>query len=232
MKRPSRPDRLADIARAATREFGRVGYRRTQMANVAVEAGVSAGAMYSYVESKEALFHLVFAHGFGRLDREDSGRPLATPAMADTVKLIGQGLRKATATPRLRAALELDAPSDVRVELTAIIEEWYATIESVWPLLAVIERSAADLPELEVLYFQRGRPGYLAQLTRYLDMRAGSGHLRATADTAVAARMLLETITWFAWHRREDRDAKVYDDERARTTIVELLCDAFVPGTS
>ncbi len=202
------------------------------MANVAVEAGVSAGAMYSYVESKEALFHLVFAHGFGRLDPEDSGRPLATPAMADTVKLIGQGLRKATATPRLRAALESDAPSDVRVELTAIIEEWYATIESVWPLLAVIERSAADLPELEVLYFQRGRPGYLAQLTRYLDMRAGSGHLRATADTAVAARMLLETITWFAWHRREDRDAKVYDDDRARTTIVELLCDAFVPGTS
>ncbi len=232
MKRPSRPDRLAHIARAATREFGRLGYRRTQMANVAGEAGVSAGAIYSYVESKEALFHLVFAYGFGRLDSDHSDRPLATPTMADTVKLIGQGLRKATATPRLSAALEADAPHDVRVELTAIVEEWYAAIEGVWPLLAVIERSAADLPDLEALYFQRGRPGYLAQLTRYLDTRAGTGHLRMTTDTAVAARMLLETITWFAWHRREDRDAKVYDDERVRTTIVELLCDGFVPETS
>lgn len=198
----------------------------------AVEAGVSAGAIYSYVESKEALFHLVFAYGFGRLDREGSDRPLATPAMAETVKLIGQGLRKATATPRLRAALESDAPRDVRAELSEIIEEWYSVIERVWPLLAVIERSAADVPELEALYFQRGRPGYLAQLTRYLDKRAGTGHLRTTTDTAVAARMLLETITWFAWHRREDRDAKVYDDERARTTVVELLCAAFVPVTS
>jgi AcrR family transcriptional regulator len=229
MARPTRPDRFADIARAATREFGRLGYRRTQMANVAVEAGVSAGAIYSYVESKEALFHLVFAYGFGQLDRDDAVRPLATPTMADTVKLIGQGLRKATATPRLRVALESDPPRDVRAELTEIIDERYTTIERVWPLLAVIERSAADLPDLEVLYFQRGRRGYLAQLTRYLDARARTGHLRATTDAAVAARMLLETITWFAWHRREDRDAGLYNDERARTTIVELLCDAFVP---
>jgi AcrR family transcriptional regulator len=199
------------------------------MTNVAVEAGVSAGALYSYVESKEALFHLVFAYGFGRIDGDHPAPPLATPEMADTVKLIGQGLRKATATPRLRVALESDAPRDVRLELSEIIEEWYAAIEQLWPLLAVIERSAADLPELEELYFQRGRPGYLAQLTRYLDKRARSGDLRATTDTAVAARMLLETITWFAWHRREDRDAEVYDDERARTTIVELLCDGFVP---
>jgi AcrR family transcriptional regulator len=231
MTRPSRQDRLAEIASAATRVFGKLGYRRTQVANVAVEAGVSSGAIYSYVESKEALFHLVFAFGFGRLDAAPS-LPITNATMAETVKLIRQGLRKTMATPKLRAALDAEAPADGRAELTAIIEERYATMEEVWPLLAVIERCAADLPELETLYFQRGRPGYLAELTRYLEVRTRTGHFRPTTDTAVAARLMTETITWFAWHRREDRDAGVYDDERVRATVIELLCAAFLPATA
>jgi AcrR family transcriptional regulator len=230
MSRPTREDRLAEIAGAATREFGRVGYRRTQMARVASDAGVSAGAVYSYVASKEALFHLVFAFGFGRLDGASSELPLATPAMADTAKLIRMGLRESAATPLLRAALEVEVPVDIRAELTALVTERYVTIEQIWPMLAVIERSAADLPDVEELYFRRGRPGYLAQLTRYLERRARTGHLQVTTDTAVAARMMTETITWFAWHRHEDRDADLYDDERARATIVELLCNAFIPA--
>ena len=58
--------------------------------------------------------------------------------------------------------------------------------ERLWPVLAVIERCAVDLPELESLYFQRGRPSHLAQLTTYLEQRA-AGHLRTLSDAAVAA---------------------------------------------
>jgi AcrR family transcriptional regulator len=224
--RSSQQDRLADIAGAATRVFGRLGYRRTQMAAVAAEAGLSTGAIYSYVASKEALFHLVFAFGFGAIGERLPDLPIAAPPFDDTLQLIRQGLRKSAATPRLRAALD-DAPIDMRTELAAIIEERYTAIEQIWPLLAVIERSAVDLHELEAFYFQQGRRGYLGQLTRYLEQRARSGHLRPLPDAAVAARMMTETIVWFAWHRREDRDAALYEDERARTTIVELLCNAF-----
>ena len=51
--------------------------------------------------------------------------------------------------------------------------------------------------------------------------------LKRTTPTAIAARMMTETIVWFAWHRREDRDASLYDDDQARKTVVELLCNAF-----
>jgi AcrR family transcriptional regulator len=214
------------VALAATGVFGRLGYRRTQMAGVAAEAGISAGAVYTYVASKEALFHLVFAFGFDQLGERLPELPIPTPPFADTLQLIGQGLRKATATPRLRAAFEDDTPRDARAELVAVIEERYATIEQAWPLMAVIERSAVDLPELEELYFRRGRRGYLAQLTRYLEQRAATGHLRTLPDATVAARVMTETITWFAWHRHEDRDAGLYDDERVRATVIELLCNA------
>jgi AcrR family transcriptional regulator len=221
---------LADISRAATRVFGRLGYRRTQVALVASEAGISTGSIYSYVASKEALFYLVFAFGFGRLGEQLPDLPIAAPRFDDTLQLIRRGLRTSLATPCLRAALDERAPSDVRGELAAIIEERYAAVEGVWPLLAVIERSAVDLPELEAFYFQRGRPGYLGLLARYLDQRAQAGYIVSVRDPAVAARMMTETVVWFAWHRREDRDAALYDDELARATIVELLCHTFIPG--
>ena len=228
MKRPSQQDRLAEIAAAATRIFGRLGYRRAQMAGVAADAGLSAGAIYTYVESKEALFHLVFAVGFGELGDQLPELPVATPSSDETIRLIGKGLRRSAATPRLREALDEDAPIDLRAELAAIIEERYAMMERIWPLLAVIERSAVDLPELEALYFQRGRRGQLAQLTRYIEQRMRAGHFQTMTDPSVAARVIVETVTWFAWHRRDDRDADAYDDRRARTTIIELLCNAFI----
>ena len=39
----SQQDRLADVARAATRAFGRLGYRRTQMAAVATREVLLGG---------------------------------------------------------------------------------------------------------------------------------------------------------------------------------------------
>ncbi|HVC71863.1 MAG TPA: helix-turn-helix domain-containing protein [Acidimicrobiales bacterium] len=228
MPRASPPKRLVDVAKAATGVFGRLGYRRAHMAEVATQAGLSAGAVYTYVESKEALFHLVFAHAFGQFAEGMPSLPLATPAFAETLELIGQGLRKTTATPLLKAALDQSDPGDIETELTTIIEERYAMTERVWPVLAVIERCAVDLPELEALYFQRGRPRHLAQLTRYLELRAASGHLRTMTDATVAARIVTESITWFAWHRREDRDARFYDDEAARRTVIEFVCHALI----
>jgi AcrR family transcriptional regulator len=215
------PERLVEVAEAATRVFGRLGYRRTHMADVAAQAGFSSGAVYTYVESKEALFHLVFAHAFGQFAEGMPPLPLATPPFADTLHVIGQGLRKGAATPVLGDALDHVDPGDIGAELTAIIER-------LWPILAVIERCAVDFPELETLYFGRGRPGHLAQLTRYLEQRAASGHLRTMSDAAVAARLVTEAVTWFAWHRRDDRDARSYDDEAARRTVIEFVCHALI----
>jgi AcrR family transcriptional regulator len=226
--RASQADRIADIAAAGTRVFGRLGYRRTQMASVAKEAGLSTGAIYTYVSSKEALFHLVVAVGFRKLPPEPD-LPLGAPPFADTLALIADGLRQNVGSPGLRAALEREAPDDVRAEFTAIVEERYDSVAKVWPLLAVVERCAVDIPELQDLYFRRGRRSQLSYVTRYLDSRAQTGRLRKFPDTEVAARALVETVVWFAWHRREDKDPASYDEAAARATVIELMCNAFVP---
>lgn len=228
MPRVRTEERLGEIAMAATQVFGRLGYRRTLVAHVATEAGLSAGAVYTYVESKEALFHLVFAHGFGELGDPLPDLPLATPTIEETVGLIGRGLRREAAAPVLAAALDVADPEDVRSELAAIVEERFRILERLWPLLAVIERSAVDIPELESMYFQRGRRTHHAQLDQYLAKRAESGHLRRTSDPAVTARIIAETVTWFAWHRREDRDAALFEDDHVLGTIVEFVTNSLV----
>jgi AcrR family transcriptional regulator len=221
-------ERIAAIAGAATRVFGRQGYRGTRTAEVAAVAGLSSGALFTYVESKEALFHLVFAFGFGLYDDALPSLPIPTPGPGETVSLIVDALRKVPA-PALRAALAEDDPPDAAAELRGIVEERYATLEALWPVLAVIERCAVEVPELEDAYFDRVRRSYFAALTRYLEARAVGGHLRATPDAAVAARVVSESITWFAWHRHEGRDAVTYDDDVTRRTVVDLVCAALLP---
>jgi AcrR family transcriptional regulator len=227
MVRTPPAERLTEVADAATRVFGRLGYRRTRTSDVAAEAGLSSGALFTYVESKEALFHLVFAKGFGQFAEGLPPLPLATPSPGETVRLIEHGLRKADA-PRLMAAVHEHDPEDVRAELSAIVEERYATLETLWPLLSVIERSAVDLPELDEYYYRRARPAYLARLVQYVEDRMAGGYFRSMSDPGVAARIMSETIVWFAWHRHEGRDALGFDDDRTRRTVVEFICAALL----
>ena len=226
----SGPSRLTEVAEAATLVFRRQGYRRTHVADVAAEAGLSAGAVYTYVESKEALFHLVFAHAFGVFADGTPALPLATPKTADTVELIARGLREHAATPRLRVALEADSIGDVHAELAGIVGERFELLQRLWPVFAVIERSVDDVPGLDGLYFGRARHAHHEQLQHYLERRAAAGQLRPMEDPAATARIVTEAITWFAWHRHEDPGAEAYDDDRARRAVVKFVGDALVAG--
>jgi len=223
-------ERLVSIAIAATGVFGRRGYRGTRTADVAARAGMSAGLLFTYVESKEALFHLVFLHGLGLLPDGPLALPLSTPAPGETVTLLEQALGEAP-VPRIRAALADQEPADVAQELRGIVEERYDLIERYWPLLAVIERCAAEIPELEALWFGGARADSYAELGQYLERRMAGGLLRPMPDITVAARVVTESVAWFAWHRHEGRDSALYDDQTARRTVIEFVCAALLPDS-
>jgi AcrR family transcriptional regulator len=224
------PERLPEIAAAATGVFGRVGYKRTRTADVAAAAGLSTGGLFTYVESKKALFHLVCLAGFASLDGIGESMPVVAPPLDDTLNLIARGLDTKLAFPELRVAECREAPPDVRVEISAITADMYDAMSRNWPMLAVIERSASDIRGLEDVFFVGGRRDRLLLLERYLDRRAAAGRLRDIVNTAITARWLLETVTWFAWHRREDRDWQLYDDDLTLAAITRLFCDALVKG--
>jgi AcrR family transcriptional regulator len=222
--------RLFEIARVATEQFGRLGYRATKTADVAAKAGMSTGSLFTYVESKEALFHLVFLHWFDTSSERSVVLPVATPGPGETLAVIEAGLRHVE-MPRIRAALADEEPADVAEELREIVEERYALIERYWPLLAVIERCAVEMPELEMAWFILARAGTYEELGSYLERRMAAGLLRPMPDSEVAARLVTESVAWFAWHRLEGRDAALYDDAAVRRTVVAFICAALVPQT-
>ena len=216
------------LAVAATEIFGLRGYRGTRTGDVAARAGMSAGSLFSYVASKEALFHLVFLHGLGLLPDGPAVLPLSTLGLGETFSLLGRALGEVP-VPRIRAALAEDEPADVAGELRGIVEERYDLIERYWPLLAVIERCAAEMPELEALWFGRARAGSYAELGQYLERRMARGLLRPMPDVTVAARVVTESVSWFAYHRHQGRDYALYDDQTARRTVIEFVCAALLP---
>lgn len=220
---------MRDIAAGGAACFGRIGYRRTRMAEVAVEAGVSTGSVYTYVASKEALLHLVLAVGLGRPVEEFHELPVADPGLDATVDMVGRELRRQALTPLLKAAAEADPPGDVAAELKAIVAEQYSTVAKLRGVLSVIEACATDIPALEELYFGRRRRRRIDLLTEYLKRRAETGHLRPLPDIAVAAQIITESVAWFAWKRYEGRDAIRFDDELTRYTVVEFICNALLP---
>src|SRR5262245_56044415 len=98
--------RFRNLIEAATAVFLEQGYRRTQIADVASRVGLSKGSVYTYVESKEALFDQVLQHA-DRLDRIGlpASLPVATPPPGATIERLRRRLAEEGALPALSAAL-------------------------------------------------------------------------------------------------------------------------------
>ena len=224
-------ERLAAIAAAAIEVFGRLGYRGTRTAEVAAKAGMSTGSLFTYVESKEALFHLVFLHCL-RLLPDSPELPLRTPEPGATVALFAQALAELLRYPACTWRWPGDDPADVAGELRGIVAEIYDTLERAWPLLSVVERCAPEIPELETAWFGEGRADIYTDLAEYLRRRAASGRLRPMPDAHMAAHVVGEMAAWSAWHRRHGHDGKLFDDQTARRTTIEFACAALIPETA
>jgi hypothetical protein len=66
----------------------------------------------------------------------------------------------------------------------------------------------------------------------YIDARARRGHLRVGHSPEVAARYLVETVTFFARHRHRHPDPMRAADDLVRAQVVDLLASAFIPEES
>lgn len=227
MPRPNLSDRVGAIIDAATTVLADRGYRRALMADIAAQAQVSPGALYRYVESKDALLLLLFTYDINK----KLTLPVPSPSRRDLIDAIAIRLAAVGDTPRLDAALATEQPSTrVRAELQGILTERYDVVAQHWRLLAVVERSALDLPELFDLYFRAGRRHLTGKLATYLERRMISGQLQRTADVHVTARFIEESLTWFAWHRHGDPDSNDITEEAARSTAIDMNMNALLSG--
>jgi AcrR family transcriptional regulator len=222
--------RFQDLIDAATGVFIARGYRHTQMGDVAEAMGVAKGTVYLYVESKEALFDVV-------LRSADEPRPITpppslpvrSPARARTLRWVKARLAEQPASPTLRAALRRHTRDAEAGELTRILVELYEAMARSRTGIKLVDRCAVEYPALAKIWFTQGREALLIQLAQYLERGIRTGSLRPVPDPVVVARLMIETLVFWAVHRHWDPSPQPVDPRVAQDTVVQMLVGALVP---
>jgi AcrR family transcriptional regulator len=224
--------RFQDLVEAATAVFIAQGYWRTQMADVAEALGVAKGTLYLCVESKEALFDVALRYA-------DAPRPIAappalpipTPARGRTLRYVQERLASDPASPTLREVFGRGRVCGGAAELRKIVRELHQAMARNRTGIKLVDRCAAEYPELAKVWFGQGRGALLAQLTTYLEGGIRLRRFRAVPDPAVAARVVMETLVFWAVHRHWDPAPQPVDLRAVEETVVQMLVDALAETT-
>ena len=222
-------ERLPELIAAAVRVFTREGYRSARMTDVAAEMSLSEAAIYRYVESKEGLFVLAIRHALLLEDLPTGDLPLSPAPLAATLKEAREFITEVVPFGALAGALSGPDPDDAGAELELILRELFELESRTREAADMLERSARELPEMADLLNEGIRLPVLSALTAYLERRVWSGLLRQTPDPAATARLILETLTWFARHRFSDPDGAAIPYPLAEETAVDALRHALLP---
>jgi AcrR family transcriptional regulator len=218
--------RLQEIIGAATRVFVAKGYRRTQMSDVTDALVLSAGAIYRYFESKEALFDMVVRTSAGEPMEEASlSLPLPTPPAGATLAFLEAALKREGRIESLERALKSPrvSPERTGVEFEEIVRELYAITARYRVAIQLLDRSALDWPGLAQVWSGKWRANLVDRLGEYLRTRIGMGVIREVPDVKAWARFVVETVAFFALHRHYDPHPTPMDERVASETAISSL---------
>ncbi|HMM15665.1 MAG TPA: helix-turn-helix domain-containing protein [Parvibaculum sp.] len=220
--------RFEEIAEAAIDCFTEAGYRRTQVADIARQMGVSAGTLYLYAASKEALLHLAVMRLCG-LPLEDLPVPLPDPGIGETAALLRAKIGAHARWPLLGEALTRASPADAST-LAAIGGALHDVLAEQRRIVWLLDSCAFDIAELNEIHRQQVRGAYLDDLVALI----GRGAAPDWTETKlrVAARCAIEIVAWAAMHRRRERpfahEATCPEEAEARDVASRLFASALM----
>ncbi len=162
--------RPSEIVRAAIELFAEHGYAATRMQEIAERAGITAGTVYRYFESKEALFRASIAQHF---------QPALDSAEARVARREGDPAA---------------AVRELALEYWSVVNEWPW---GVIPRLVMSE--AAAFPELARLYVEQVIQRRHRLAVEVLRWGMETGAFREV-DAEVAARAIIAPVVFTAMY--------------------------------
>ena len=118
----------------------------------------------------------------------------------------------------------------INSQMRDIVGELFDLIAATRVVADAMERSAREAPDLGALFYRRVRVRILDQLIEYCRRVDRVGSLPEPLRPELAARFMLETVTWWARHRHRDPDPPAIDDAHARGVAIALVSAALAPG--
>lgn len=227
MVRKLSPERFDRMIETGLAHFLRKGYRRTRIDEVAADAGVSAGSIYNYCTSKEALFDLCLDRAFGCLEL-----PTVLPHDAHpTTNVIDQAWERFLSSTRSEVMVAVhEGRAAGCYTLVEIVEVLYDWIDANGKGIRLIERCASEWPELASYFYLNFRRKGISGLAKVVEAEVEAGRAIAVGPPEVTARIIVEICAYFAMHRKKDPDDMGYDDDVIRGTALDFIQLALRPG--
>jgi AcrR family transcriptional regulator len=216
------PDRLEKLIEVAAAAFVEHGFQRTQMDDVATRLGVSKGTIYGSVDSKESLLAAVLTHADRPHALPDTG-PLETTGLADVSIALRDRLSRALAELELTAIVSdpvATSGSTIGAEVERVTVDLYEMMAAHRIQIIVLDRCAAEVPELAGGWYEWGRYAVVDLWREYLDQRAA--HIASDVDRDVLARTIVELITLWAVKMPWDPAPRPYPTE------MSAMCAAMI----
>lgn len=209
--------RLTVIADAALRVFTEKGYRAAQMADIAAAAGVSAGALYSYVDDKDALFELALGLALG-LPADESHLPIRSRGLGPGTPA-GKAIARLAAWPALAAAAarrERGREADIEPVLREIFDLVSDRRRLIW-LLDRCAREMTDIAGMRAALMRRGKI-----IADFADFAGRFGRSQEEA------RAVFEMAIWMGLHRHLDPAASKIEDDEAFAAALAMATGALM----
>ena len=220
---------LERIIEGAIRIFSSHGYRQAQMSDIAKEIGISPGTLYLYFESKEALFEYILKYIFLS---EQNFKEIAFPIKSSSRDFGFNTLKELYASSEpfayIKQMMRNKKVKNVQEEFEKIIRLEFHFLSTYRNGITMLLNSTFHWPQLADIYTDSVK-NYLDTLSSYLVLRIDQGFIRKLPDVPAAARMILETVAWFAVHRYKAMLQPNIDEKTAEETVVDLLVNSFIP---
>lgn len=230
MVRAKSTEKLERILDAAAETFLDLGYRGTRIDEVTSRASVSAGTLYLYATSKEALFELVLRRALGDQMPDPGKLPFeGSGPGGDLIDWVWARFVAISPQPELERITKAPRPADPIGEFEQLLRGAWGWMAEYWQAIELIERCAKDWPELHMLYFKQFRRGVFASVEGYLSRRMDEGALRRYPDASTAQRVIVESLAFFAMHRHVRPDSAHLEEDTCRETVIHMLLAAFDP---
>lgn len=217
--------RLHRIAEGAATILSQRGYRLAQMADVARECGLSAGALYSYVESKEALLHLALSYVF-EIEPDENDLPYRIGSPSETLDLLTHEIERDAIWPVLSERLRKPGTGAHTEDIAEVAAELFDMMHRRRRAIWLLDRCAQDIPEIAALYVKHVKVRYLQDFEALISRGQRGRRIYRDADAASAARGVLEMVAWFAMHRLRDAVPLPCSEEKARGAAISLAAHA------
>jgi len=183
---------------------------------------VGPGTIYLYAAGKEALFDLALRRALEDPTVWSLPLPHPAPAPGAVADALWRCLQNASHFPQLWLAAESPPPRDIHAEVEGILRELYRWLYRYRRAIKLVERCAADWPEVSQMFFRRFWRGGIRRLADYLKHRRDSRALPAGPDHLASAHLVVESLAWMAAHREWTPDASLLPAQVAEETAVAL----------